>query len=124
MLKGQEVCALQVGSVEIERVIVQRVTDVQQAAAVAFAPSTGGPEQLALFLVPTPGGSVTDKALLDEVTVQCKQAIRKHLNPLFKVHKVVLVGALPRNASNKVLRRVLREQALQLSSSGGLVSKL
>ena len=38
------------------------------------------------------------------------EAIRAELNPLFKVHDVVVVDALPRTASNKVMRRVLRRQ--------------
>ena len=35
-------------------------------------------------------------------------SLRKELNPLFKIHDVVLIDALPRTASNKVMRRVLR----------------
>lgn len=34
--------------------------------------------------------------------------IRDYLNPLFKIHDVVAVDALPRTASNKVMRRELR----------------
>jgi acetyl-CoA synthetase len=39
-----------------------------------------------------------------------QQAIRKQLNPLFKIHDVVVVDSLVRTASNKVMRRVLRAQ--------------
>jgi len=35
---------------------------------------------------------------------------RTQLNPLFKVHRAVEVPSLPRTASNKVMRRVLRDQ--------------
>lgn len=106
------------GSVEIEQVIVLHVPEVQQAAAVAIPPPTGGPEQLVLFLVPEDvGSSVTDKALLSTISASSKQAIKAHLNPLFKVQQVVLVKMLPRNASNKVMRRVLRDQAQKLASS-------
>ena len=38
-----------------------------------------------------------------------QQVLRGELNPLFKIHEVVVVEALPRTASNKVMRRVLRE---------------
>lgn len=114
---------VQVGSVEIERVIVLHVPELQQAAAIATPPPSGGPEQLVLFLVPRDeGSSVKDKALLNAITASCKQAIKTHLNPLFKVQQVVLVKTLPRNASNKVMRRVLRDQAQQLASTA--VSKL
>lgn len=36
--------------------------------------------------------------------------IKKHLNPLFHIWHVALVAALPRTASNKIMRRVLRDQ--------------
>ena len=39
-----------------------------------------------------------------------QKAISAHLNPLFKVHDVVVVDALPRTASQKVMRRHLRAQ--------------
>lgn len=39
-------------------------------------------------------------------------AIRSQLNPLFKVSHVVVRDALPRTASNKLMRRVLRDQGL------------
>ena len=34
--------------------------------------------------------------------------VRKELNPLFKVSDLVKMDALPRTASNKVMRRKLR----------------
>ncbi|KAG6587638.1 putative acyl-activating enzyme 17, peroxisomal, partial [Cucurbita argyrosperma subsp. sororia] len=37
-------------------------------------------------------------------------AIGKNLNPLFKVHRVVPYPSLPRTATNKVMRRILRQQ--------------
>jgi acetyl-CoA synthetase len=37
-------------------------------------------------------------------------AIKRDLNPLFKIHDLVLVEALPRTASNKIMRRELRAQ--------------
>jgi len=39
-----------------------------------------------------------------------QKAIRAELNPLFQVHDVVITEALPRTASNKVLRRELRAE--------------
>jgi acetyl-CoA synthetase len=43
-----------------------------------------------------------------------QNAIKRNLNPLFKIHDLVLTEALPRTASNKVMRRVLRDQYLPL----------
>ncbi len=37
------------------------------------------------------------------------QIIRKKLNPLFKVTAIIKIDSLPRTASNKVMRRKLRE---------------
>ena len=42
-----------------------------------------------------------------------QQAIKDHLNPLFRIEDVVVVDSLPRTASNKVMRRVLRNQYVE-----------
>ena len=39
-----------------------------------------------------------------------RDAIRSQLNPLFRVADVVAVDTLPRTASQKVMRRVLRDR--------------
>jgi len=38
-----------------------------------------------------------------------QEAIRSGLNPLFRVHDVVVIESLPRTASQKVMRRKLRD---------------
>ena len=43
-----------------------------------------------------------------DARAEAQRAIRRTLNPLFKVARVAYVDALPRTASNKVMRRVLR----------------
>lgn len=117
-------CIAQVGSVEIERVILLNVEEVQQAAAVSIPPQDGGPEQLVLFVVPSNAASGAGQdEVLKAITEKCRQAIREHLNPLFKLHWLTLMRTLPRNASNKVMRRVLRDQALA-SASRKTASKL
>jgi hypothetical protein len=45
-------------------------------------------------------------------SAQLQAAIRAQLNPLFKVSRVVVKDALPRTASNKLMRRVLRAEAM------------
>ncbi len=42
----------------------------------------------------------------------CNEAIRQRLNPLFKVSACRVVPSLPRTASNKVMRRLLRDLEL------------
>jgi acetyl-CoA synthetase len=56
-----------------------------------------------MFLVTT--GDVDESDLHKSV----QGCIRQKLNPLFKVERVVCVESLPRTASNKVMRRKLRE---------------
>jgi acetyl-CoA synthetase len=40
------------------------------------------------------------------------------LNPLFKIHQVTVIDALPRTASHKIMRRVLRDRAGQSPAPG------
>lgn len=85
---------------------MERLSDrVLEAAAVGVPTPGGGPELLHLFIVPTEGGRAAADLLPD-----CQAALRKHLNPLFKVERVITAASLPRTASNKVMRRVLRDQ--------------
>jgi acetyl-CoA synthetase len=108
--------------VEIERLIVLHVPEVQQAAAVAVPPPDGGPEQLVLFVMPAAQHENLVDQLSEVVLKKSQATIRAHLNPLFKVQRVVLCDSLPRNASNKVMRRVLRDQATKLWNSGTTIS--
>jgi acetyl-CoA synthetase len=96
---------IKVGCAEIERVLNQ-LEAVQETAAIAIAPPEGGPSQLVIHAVLRPGQSVP----VADLKQAMQQAIREHLNPLFKVHEVRLVSLLPRTASNKVMRRELRAQ--------------
>ena len=100
-------------AVELERACIEGVEGVVEAAAVACPTPGGGPEQLFLFLVLRPG--VTTPAAT-ELQQRCQQAISSRLNPLFRVQRVVLRGSLPRTASNKVMRRVLRDDLLRSQS--------
>ena len=96
---------IKVSSAEIERT-VRTVGEIQDAAAVAIAPPGGGPSQLIIYAVLSRPGASSGEDLLPRM----QQALRKELNPLFKIHEVVVVDSLPRTASNKVMRRVLRDQ--------------
>jgi acyl-coenzyme A synthetase/AMP-(fatty) acid ligase len=114
---------LQVSSVDLERVCVRAVPAVHEAAAVGVPAPGGGPERLVLFVVLDKGvtGSHTSssgsgRARADgssehvkALRSACQAAIRGQLNPLFKVDQVIVCEALPRTASNKVMRRTLRD---------------
>ncbi len=97
---------VKVSSAEIERVAL-RMDGVREAAAIAVPIQGGGPSKLIVYVVPEDGADMTD--LKDDMTA----AIRKRLNPLFKVHSVVTLDQLPRTASNKVKRRELRKHYLE-----------
>ena len=95
---------IKVSSAEIEEVL-NVVDGIQETAAVAVSPKDGGPSQLVIYAVLT-ASAPTKQAL--HATLQT--ALSEHINPLFRVHDVVIVEALPRTASNKVMRRLLRNQ--------------
>ncbi len=96
---------IKVSSAEIERVL-NGVNGVSETAAVAINPPGGGPSWLVIFAVLNKSNNM-DKSSLRE---PMQKAIREKLNPLFKIHDVVILDSLPRTASNKVMRRVLRSQ--------------
>ena len=85
--------------------IIQPLDRVQDVAAIALSPSNEGPSQLVIYVVPSPYYPLNRERLFLEV----QQQIRQRLNPLFKVHDLVIVDTLPRTASQKVMRRKLRE---------------
>jgi acetyl-CoA synthetase len=93
---------IKVSSAEIERIALV-CAGVREAAAVAVPPPDGGPSLLVLFVVAGP-------AAREELRRELQQLLKRRLNPLFKIHDVVVVDALPRTASNKVMRRLLRTQ--------------
>ena len=93
---------IKVSSAEIERAI-QNIDRVKETAAIAVAAPDGGPARLVIYAVCSDGVRSGEDLLVD-----MQAAIRSRLNPLFKVCDVVIVDALPRTASQKVMRRKLR----------------
>ncbi len=66
----------------------------------------GGGEVLVVYVVPS------GRFVVDELKGELGALIAKRINPLFKVHDVVVVDQLPRTASNKLMRRELRAEYL------------
>ena len=93
---------IKVSAVEIERVL-NRHPLVGESAAVTVPEDRGGPERLVAYIVPARPLSDTE-ALREEL----QSLLGGQLNPLFRLSEVVLVDALPRTASNKLMRRLLR----------------
>jgi acetyl-CoA synthetase len=56
---------------------------------------------------------------LDRLKRELSEAIARRLNPLFRIQEVVVQSALPRTASNKIVRRALRGFALISPEEGG-----
>jgi acetyl-CoA synthetase len=92
---------IKVSSLELERVMDHH-PEVIESAAVAVQPGGEGAEQLVVFAITKAG---TDE---DELLVELRRRIAAELNPLFKIHDLVVVESLPRTASNKLMRRTLR----------------
>lgn len=100
---------IKVSSAEIETAL-RSVPNVLETAAIAVAPG-GGPSQLVIYAV-LKGPSTSTR---DELLAKMQSAIKTDLNPLFKIHDLVFIDAMPRTASNKVMRRTLRDGYLAKS---------
>ncbi len=96
---------IKISSAEIERTI-GGVDGISEVAAVAVAPTGGGPSRLVVFAVP----SQDVEPDLDTWKAEMQQALRSELNPLFRIADLVAIDELPRTASAKVMRRELRER--------------
>jgi acyl-coenzyme A synthetase/AMP-(fatty) acid ligase len=123
---------IKVSSVEIERCLLSALPGaLAEVAAVGVPAPGGGPELLHLFVVLPPSqsgggggagggaggsgagaGTGPGQQQQQALAAACGAALKSSLNPLFKVHRVLIVPSLPRTASNKVMRRVLRDAAL------------
>ncbi len=92
---------IKVSVVQIEE-LLRQCPFMHDIAAIAVAPHGGGPSRLVIYFVPS------EKVPCDDPRLEMQYVIREQLNPLFKIHDVVAIDALPRTASNKVMRRQLR----------------
>ncbi|MCC7521005.1 MAG: AMP-binding protein [Flavobacteriaceae bacterium] len=93
---------IKVSSLQIEE-WVQTLDFVKESAAISVPPKEGGPEQLVVYFVPT--YEIEHVQALSEINY----IVKSKINPLFKVSDVVSIGVLPRTASGKVMRRMLRK---------------
>nr|AFD33357.1 acyl-activating enzyme 13 [Cannabis sativa] len=97
---------IKTSSFEIEHVCDRADDSILETAAVSVSPIGGGPEQLVMFVVLKNGYD----AEAENLRTKFSKAIQSNLNPLFKVTAVKIVHEFPRTMSNKLLRRVLRDQ--------------
>ncbi len=94
---------IKVAAVEIERTLVG-LAGLHDVAAVAQNPVGGGPSELVLFAV------LDGNTTVEAFHRAAQERIRTRLNPLFKVSRVSKQDSLPRTASNKLMRRLLKPQ--------------
>ncbi|MCC7493898.1 MAG: AMP-binding protein [Fimbriimonadaceae bacterium] len=102
---------IKVSSAEIERAL-QGVAGVLETAAVAVNGPDGGPSQLVVFVVLAPGTASSG------LRGTLQKALRRHYGSLYSIGDVQVVDRLPRTASNKVQRRLLRDSYQQGASHG------
>ena len=95
---------IKVSSAEIETVL-RSTPGVLEVAAVAVS-LVGGPSLLVIYAVATgqPAGH------RDDLLQTMQQIIRREMNPLFKIHELIFVESLPKTRSNKIVRKLLRDQ--------------
>ncbi len=93
---------IKISATEIERVL-SGIDKIIETAAIAVCPSNQGPSKLIIY--------AATHAQLDKITIQNKmqQKINDQLNPLFKITDLILTTELPKTPSNKIMRRILRE---------------
>ncbi|EKD72087.1 MAG: AMP-dependent synthetase and ligase [uncultured bacterium] len=94
---------IKVSAAEIERAITG-LPEISEVAAIAVTPPNHGPSQLIIY-------AVTKTNLDKQVLIKAMQKkINTNLNPLFKISDIVLINEMPKTASNKIMRRLLRDQ--------------
>lgn len=96
---------IKISATEIERVL-NTLPEIIETAAIALPPEKGGPNQLIIYAVL--------KEKLDKETLRqiCQAALNAKLNPLLKIQSCIILESLPRTPSNKVMRRLLRRDAV------------
>jgi len=105
--EGRADDTMNLGGIKVSSMELERAMDghpaAYQTAAVAVPPASGGADRLVVYIV------LADEEPPVELQKQLQGVIAKFLNPLFKIHDLVVIETLPRTASNKIMRRKLRD---------------
>ncbi len=97
---------IKTSSAEIERGL-GGLDFIEEVGAVGVKPAGGGPSELHVFVV------LADCSVAgDDLLGLLQKQIKREINPLFKISKVHLLGALPRTASHKIIHKQLKTLAL------------
>lgn len=100
-----KLAGIKISSAEIEA-ILNTHSSIYETAAIAVNPPNEAGSQLIIYAVM----KTSQKQDLAQLKKDMQTMIKQHLNPLLKIHDVIIVTQLPRTASNKVMRRVLRDE--------------
>eukprot|EP01006_Ploeotia_vitrea_P046173 TRINITY_DN67001_c12_g8_i1.p1 TRINITY_DN67001_c12_g8~~TRINITY_DN67001_c12_g8_i1.p1 ORF type:complete len:777 (+),score=94.08 TRINITY_DN67001_c12_g8_i1:33-2363(+) len=97
---------IKISSAELERA-VNRHASVSESACIAVTKPDEGTDVLVVYIVLD---AAVDAAKVDASALkgEFQQLISKNLNPLFRVFDVQIIDALPKTATQKVMRRHLR----------------
>ncbi|MBX3708140.1 MAG: AMP-binding protein [Gammaproteobacteria bacterium] len=94
---------IKISAAEIERTLTG-LPHIIEIAAIAIPPTNHGPSLLVIY------ASTTAQLNKQEIHQEMQKRINANLNPLFKIHDLVLIDELPKTASNKIMRRILRKK--------------
>ncbi len=102
---------MNLGGIKVASAEIERILNVDplllECAAIAVSPAQGGPSQLVIFAVTLPLTTVSP----GELQQRLQKQLSAGLSPLFRIAELRMVTALPRTASNKIMRRHLRAEA-------------
>ena len=108
--RGRTDDAMNLGGIKVSAVELERCfnghAEIDECAAVAVHDSQGGPAALVVFVVPA---NPAVKPNVDSMRRQLQRKLSDEVNPLFRIRQVQLLESLPRTASNKIMRRKLRD---------------
>ena len=92
---------IKVSSLELERVF-ETHQSVLESAAVAIQTEGEGQEKLVVFTI------LKEDRDVYQLKKELGSMLAKRINPLFKIHDLVITEKLPRTASSKLMRRKVR----------------
>ncbi|MEM7476782.1 MAG: AMP-binding protein, partial [Planctomycetota bacterium] len=101
--------AMNLGGIKVSAIVIEQCLtkhpSVRECAAVAIADAKAGPSNLVVFVVPT-----SNDVEADSLRSILQKKISGEVNPLYRIQRIELISSIPRTASNKVLRRELRNR--------------
>lgn len=106
---------IKVGAAELERAMSGHKA-VSEVAAIGVQSKLGQTSLVVFVVLKSLRGNYSKENLRAEL----QNMIRDRLNPLFKISDVVIVESIPKTASNKMMRRVLRDNYIKRMTNSKL----